>query len=119
MEMIMNVFVIMTALLLMLLMFLNEKSRGIFSLFSSVLWFVAAAGISVVHKPYAYTMENASGGIEVMEGVQKVTANWPMTTLFIGLGLFCLFIFFVHYADKIKDWLSGSGYGGTFNKGGY
>lgn len=115
----MNVFVILTATLMMLLMFYSDEKRGLFALFSSVLWFIAAAGISVIHKPYAYTTENASGGTEVVQGVQTVTQNWPMTTLFIGLGLFCLFMFFVHYAGDIKERLSkSSGYGGVFGGGG-
>lgn len=119
MEMIMNVIVIMSAIFFMVLMFMSDELRGFYALFSSVLWFISAAGISIIHRPYTYVSENASGGEKIVSGVQKVTSNWPMTTLFIGLGLLCLFMFFMHYADEIKEKLSKDGYGSIFEKEGY
>lgn len=119
MEMVMVIVIVATALIMTLLALVAKEDRGFFSLFASIMWFVSAASVSVIHKPYSYVVENTSGEYEVLAGTQKVTQNWPMTALFIGLGLFCLFLFFMHYVDKIKEWLRGSGYGSILEKGGY
>lgn len=122
MQMIMVLFIASFAFVLTVLMLLgSEDQKGFFSLFASVMWFVAAGSVSVIHETYTIVRENSenSGQVVVDEGVRIVTKNWPMTTLFIALGLLCLYFFFMYYMEEIRDWLSKSngGYGG--GSGGY
>lgn len=108
------------SLIFTLLMFL-EKER-IFAMLSTVLWFISGGSVIVTQNPYTYVVENNPGEYIEKTGVQDITANWPLWSFCIGMGLFCLFFLFMLSWEDIKEWLSrrgGSGYGGWGKSGGY
>lgn len=70
----------------------RETETPIFFALGMVVWFAAAGAVTVVDIPYQ--LENAADN-SVTTGIHSVEANAPLSTLFLGLGFFCLVWLFV------------------------
>jgi len=118
MQMVLLMFIIVLASACTLIVFLTvfgprregegvPNSVPLLAVFSTILWFIAAAGVTAIDEPYTFVIENAENLEQyvVVEGTRVVTSNWPLAYLFFGLALFCLVMVFVAYGGKIKEWL--------------